>query len=232
MRLILIGHMSVRVELDGMALLTDPWFGPRTWLERQLAPRTLPPALSPDEIPTLDALLVSHHHIDHLDEPALALARRLGCTVIGSEKAARRARRAGIRETVALRPGEKASLGPLTVHAVPADHPLASDAVGFVVLGSQNLYFSGDTRWTPHSGMLSPRSLWMWPWCRPPVPTTPFSATTGWGFPMSPPWPAPPAPLDRPPPPALRGEVAGPGLRTPYRNGQRRPGAGRPVRLG
>lgn len=149
MRLTLIGHMTVRVELDGMALLTDPWFGPRTWLERRLAPRTLPPALSPDEIPALDALLVSHDHIDHLDDLALALARRLGCAVIGSEKAARRARRAGVREAVALRPGERAPLGPLTVHAVPADHPLASDAVGFVVAGSQNFYFSGDTRWTP-----------------------------------------------------------------------------------
>lgn len=149
MRLTLIGHMTVRVEVGGMALLTDPWFGPRTWLERRLAPRTRPPALAPDEILALDALLVSHDHIDHLDDLALALARRLGCTLISSEKAARRARRAGVREVIALRPGEKVPLGPLTVHAVPADHPLAPDAVGFVVVGSQNFYFSGDTRWTP-----------------------------------------------------------------------------------
>lgn len=149
MRLTLIGHMTVRVELDGMAFLTDPWFGPRTWLERLLAPRALPLALSPDDIPALDALLVSHDHIDHLDGPALALARRLGCAVVGSEKAARRARQVGVGEAIALRPGESVPLGPLTVHAVPADHPLASDAVGFVVVGSQTLYFSGDTRWTP-----------------------------------------------------------------------------------
>ncbi|MGC8944772.1 MAG: MBL fold metallo-hydrolase [Anaerolineae bacterium] len=149
MRLTLIGHMTVRIELDGLALLTDPWFGPRTWLERRLAPRTLPPAVSPDEMTALDALLVSHNHIDHLDEPALALARRLGCAVIGSEKAARRARRAGAREAVPLRAGETTTLGPLTIHAVPADHPLAPDAVGFVVVGSHSLYFSGDTRWTP-----------------------------------------------------------------------------------
>lgn len=149
MRLTLIGHMTVRVEVGGMAFLTDPWFGPRTWLERRLAPRTRPPALAPDEILALDALLVSHDHIDHLDDLALALAQRLGCTLISSEKAARRARRAGVREVIALRPGEKVPLGPLTVHAVPADHPLAPDAVGFVVVGSQNFYFSGDTRWIP-----------------------------------------------------------------------------------
>jgi hypothetical protein len=28
MRLTLIGHMKVRIELDGLVLLTDPWFGP------------------------------------------------------------------------------------------------------------------------------------------------------------------------------------------------------------
>lgn len=149
MRLTLIGHMTVRIELDGLSLLTDPWFGPRTWLERQLAPRVLPPALAPEEVVALDALLVSHNHIDHLDEPALALARRLGCIVIGSQKAAQRARRAGVREVIPLRAGETATLGLLTIHAVPAEHPLASDAVGFVLIGSQTCYFSGDTRLTP-----------------------------------------------------------------------------------
>jgi L-ascorbate metabolism protein UlaG (beta-lactamase superfamily) len=149
MRLTLIGPMTVRVELDGLALLTDPWFGPRTWLERRLAPRILPPALSPEEITTLDALLVSHNHIDHLDEPALTLARRLGCAVIGSQGVARQARRAGVREVIPLQTGETTTLGPLTIHAVPAEHPLASDAVGFVVTGTHSVYFSGDTRWTP-----------------------------------------------------------------------------------
>jgi len=147
-RLTLIGHMTVHILLDGIALLTDPWFGPRGWLERCLAPRPLPPALAPDQIAPLDALIVSHNHLDHLDDRGLALARRPGCAVVGSEGVARRARRAGVREVVPLRPGESTTLGPLTIHAVPADHPLARDAVGFVVVGSRTLYFSGDTRRT------------------------------------------------------------------------------------
>lgn len=149
MRITMVGHMTARIELDGRAFLTDPWFGPRGYLERLLAPRAVPPALTPDRLGPIDALLVSHDHLDHLDEVSLDFARRAGCAVIGSEKAARRAQRAGVRETVALRRGESITLGPVTVHAVWAGHPLAADAVGFVLTGSCTLYFSGDTRRTP-----------------------------------------------------------------------------------
>ncbi len=149
MRITMVGHMTVRIELDGRTFLTDPWFGPRGGLERLLAPRAVPPAFSPDDLGPIDALLVSHDHLDHLDAVSLDLARRAGCAVIGSEKAARRARRAGVREAVALRRGESVAMGPVTVHAVWAGHPLAADAVGFVLVGSRTLYFSGDTRRMP-----------------------------------------------------------------------------------
>ncbi len=132
MRITLVGHMTVRIELDGRAFLTDPWFGPRGGLERLLAPRAVPPALSPDDLGPIDALLVSHDHLDHLDEVSLDFARR-----------------AGVREAVALRRGESVAMGPVTVHAVWAGHPLAADAVGFVLVGSRTLFFSGDTRRTP-----------------------------------------------------------------------------------
>jgi L-ascorbate metabolism protein UlaG (beta-lactamase superfamily) len=39
MRLTLIGHMTVWIELDGVGILTDPWFGPHGRLERRLAPQ-------------------------------------------------------------------------------------------------------------------------------------------------------------------------------------------------
>ncbi len=149
MRITMVGHMTVRIELDGRVFLTDPWFGPRGYLERLLAPRAVPPALTPDDLGPVDALLVSHDHLDHLDEVSLDFARRTGCAVVGSEKAARRARRAGVREVVALKRGESIALGPVTVHAVCAGHPLAADAVGLVLTGSQTLYFSGDTRRMP-----------------------------------------------------------------------------------
>lgn len=120
MRITLMGHMTVRIELDGMVLLTDPWFGPHRWLEERLAPRTVPPAAVPDELVPLDAMLVSHNHLDHLDGAALDLARCQGCTVIGSQHAAHRARKAGVEQAIALRRSEQARLGPLTIQGVYA----------------------------------------------------------------------------------------------------------------
>jgi L-ascorbate metabolism protein UlaG (beta-lactamase superfamily) len=161
MRLTLIGHMTVWIELDGIGLLTDPWFGPHGWLERRLAPRAVPPGLTPGELETFVsrrwatgdpqhcALLLSHSHMDHLDSVSLELARRQGWVAVGSQKAVRRAEKAGVERVIALRRGEQAALDGLTIHAVEAEHPLASDAVGFVVIGSQSCYFSGDTRLTP-----------------------------------------------------------------------------------
>lgn len=148
MRLLLFGHMTVWVELDGVCFLTDPWFGPHGRLERWLAPRTIPPAVDSTALSGVQALLASHHHLDHLDGFSLTLARLLGWKVIGSEAVAARARRAGVTEAIALRPGQSAVLGHLRVEAVPAEHPLAADAIGFLVRGSRTLYFSGDTRAT------------------------------------------------------------------------------------
>ena len=164
MRLTLIGHMTVRIDLDGLVMLTDPWFGPVSWLEKLLAPRTVPPAIPPqvfscDETP-LDAMLISHGHIDHVDTRALGLARRLGCAVIGSRKAAARARKAGVKHVVTLKPGDRTELRGVTIHAVQAEHPLAGDAIGFVIAGSRTCYFSGDTRFGPGlAGDLSTFSL-------------------------------------------------------------------------
>jgi L-ascorbate metabolism protein UlaG (beta-lactamase superfamily) len=59
MRLLLFGHMTVWVELDGVCFLTDPWFGPHGRLERWLAPRTIPPAVDAVALSRVCAILAS-----------------------------------------------------------------------------------------------------------------------------------------------------------------------------
>jgi L-ascorbate metabolism protein UlaG (beta-lactamase superfamily) len=146
MEIKLIGHMTVSIEIDGVRFLTDPWFGPCNHLEKILAPRLAGPSTAPDEITGVDAMLVSHNHIDHFDQRAMELAHRTGCMVIGSARVARRAEKFGLKNIKAFSEGDIFVFKGIRLNAIHAEHPLASDAIGFVIEASKSIYFSGDTR--------------------------------------------------------------------------------------
>lgn len=71
-----LGHATVLVNFYGLRILTDPTFFPRigvdAWVGTIGPLRLVQCALSPDEVPGIDLLLVSHAHFDHLDTPSLA----------------------------------------------------------------------------------------------------------------------------------------------------------------
>jgi len=78
LRVTWLGHSSLMIEIEGHRFLTDPVWGerssPLTWLGPQ---RWYPPPLALDDIPSLDAIVISHDHYDHLDYPTIvALADR------------------------------------------------------------------------------------------------------------------------------------------------------------
>ena len=65
-----LGHATVRIELDGIRILTDPTIRERIGpLDRKVAP------IPHREVEAIDVVLISHLHLDHLDLPSL---RRLG----------------------------------------------------------------------------------------------------------------------------------------------------------
>ncbi len=145
MKILFVGQGTFRLTLeDGTTLLTDPWFKMNPlW-------RAVPPALRPDELGTVQFMLSSHNHLDHIDTPSLKLAKKQGATVIGSERVARRARRFGIENSFAMRPGDERDFDSFSVRATPAFHPLARDAVGFLIRADgKQIYYCGDTRPDP-----------------------------------------------------------------------------------
>jgi L-ascorbate metabolism protein UlaG (beta-lactamase superfamily) len=148
MKITLIGHMTVLLEIDGVNFLTDPWFGPCNLVEKMLAPRLVRPSKTSEELSGIDAMLVSHNHIDHFDAKAIELARRTCCTVIGSKGVAKRAVKCGLKNVVALQEGDMTEFRGIHINGVHAEHPLARDAIGLVARGSRSVYFSGDTRLT------------------------------------------------------------------------------------
>lgn len=143
MEVTLIGQSTLLIEMAGLTVMTDPWWGQYEFM------RAIPIGMDPREIRSLDLMLVSHNHIDHWSRPAIDLARGLGTRVFGSTRAARRAQRHGLRDAVAMRPGDRREFAGARIQAVHAFHPLAKDAVGFVVEGEKTFYFSGDTRYSP-----------------------------------------------------------------------------------
>nr|WP_255216810.1 MBL fold metallo-hydrolase [Pseudenhygromyxa sp. WMMC2535] len=78
LRVTWLGHSTLLVEIDGARVLVDPVFGPRASPFSWLGPaRFYAPPLPLDELPAIDAVLISHDHYDHLDYPTVrALADR------------------------------------------------------------------------------------------------------------------------------------------------------------
>jgi L-ascorbate metabolism protein UlaG (beta-lactamase superfamily) len=137
------GHATTAIEVDGVRLLTDPVLRPRVGPLHN--PGWVPPVLG-----RLDAVLVSHQHLDHLDLPSL---RRLppDVPVIVPPGAGQLARRAGAR-VKELGVGETVRVGAVTVRATRAVHPEGRwgrrpgpGSVGYWVEGTSSVYFAGDT---------------------------------------------------------------------------------------
>jgi len=70
--IIWIGHSTVLINIEGALILTDPmfskyaapfrWFGPKRFFNSPI---------KVEELPFLDAVLISHNHYDHLDKESI-----------------------------------------------------------------------------------------------------------------------------------------------------------------
>lgn len=145
LRLAYVGHATVLLDLDGVRVLTDPL------LRHRVAHLRRTGKIDPDTLRGIDAVLVSHLHLDHLDIPSL---RRLGTAtpVVVPRGAARLLRRAGFRDVTEIGVGEEIAIGLLRLEATTAVHdarrlPLGvrADPLGYVVRGTRSAYFAGDT---------------------------------------------------------------------------------------
>jgi hypothetical protein len=67
LRITWMGHSSLLVEMDGVRVLLDPVWDRRASPWQWMGPkRFFAPPLALEELPRLDAVLVSHDHFDHL----------------------------------------------------------------------------------------------------------------------------------------------------------------------
>jgi L-ascorbate metabolism protein UlaG (beta-lactamase superfamily) len=73
-----LGHSTVLLEMDGLAVLTDPVWGERASPSSFAGPKRFQPVPVPvSALPKLDAVIISHDHYDHLDQVSIVqLAQR------------------------------------------------------------------------------------------------------------------------------------------------------------
>ena len=76
------------INFYGVRIITDPVLYPRIGIDLgvgSLGPvRLVNSALTPDEVPEIDLVLVSHAHFDHLDTPSLGAIRGMPAAVMAA----------------------------------------------------------------------------------------------------------------------------------------------------
>ena len=168
-----LGHSTVRVEIGGRVVLTDPLLTGRVGPLRRVGP-------CPTRADWADAdlVLISHLHGDHLHLPSLRLLPP-SARVVVPRGAGTWLRAKGIRRVAELAPGEEFVDGDLRVLGVPAAHsghrfgprstagPQAR-AMGHVLeAGGARVYASGDTDLFDDMAALGPLDvalLPVWGW--------------------------------------------------------------------
>ena len=73
LRVVALGHASFLIQTRGLNLLIDPVFAERASPSQWIGPRRVnAPGVAFDDLPPIDAVLVSHNHYDHLDLATLS----------------------------------------------------------------------------------------------------------------------------------------------------------------
>ena len=163
LRVTWLGHSTFLVEIDGARVLIDPVWSERVSPFSFMGPkRFFPLPMSLDEVPDVDAVVISHDHFDHLDEPTIVSLNERGLRFLAPLGVGAHLESWGV-------PGERiteldwwkdADVGVLTLTATPARH-FSNRSItmldknktlwsGWAIQGpAHSIYYSGDTAMFP-----------------------------------------------------------------------------------
>jgi L-ascorbate metabolism protein UlaG (beta-lactamase superfamily) len=140
MRITMIGHSTVLIEMNGKKILADPYFGKWGHIAYK---RLVPPAKTREDLRDVNLVLISHNHWDHIDRQYLSLLSK-EVPVLVPHLTGWITKLMGVHSLTGIKTWEEKQFEELRITAVPAWH--VTKTVGYVIQGEQKqVYFAGDT---------------------------------------------------------------------------------------
>jgi L-ascorbate metabolism protein UlaG (beta-lactamase superfamily) len=157
LRITWLGHSTLVLEIDGKRFLTDPifgaraspfdWVGPERWYESPIAL---------EQMPTFDAVLISHDHYDHLQQDTIERIKHWDTKFIAPLGVGAHLEYWGVpaERIVEVDWWESVAFGDVTVTTTPARHASGRHLLdqnstlwaGYALAGpTHRIFFSGDT---------------------------------------------------------------------------------------
>ena len=163
LRITWLGHSTLLVEIDNRRVLIDPVWSERpspfTWMGPKRFHKT---PLTIDELPTIDAVVISHDHYDHLDHRFVQKIGEHAPLYIAPLGVGAHLEYWGVSSDRIIERDwwEEVTLGDLTLTATPARHFSGRSLAmtdkqttlwsGWVIAGPEHrIFYSGDTGMFP-----------------------------------------------------------------------------------
>ena len=166
MKITYIGHATLLLEIGSARLLTDPNF--EESLGRFLA-RVTPPGMALEDLPEIDAVLLTHAHADHLSFEALDQLPR-STPVYAPPVIAKWLHGRGYKHVQPFAPNDAVRIESVHVHAAAARHKgnrygydrrRAATNMYLIENAEESCFFAGDTGLGETTHLLVERMLWM-----------------------------------------------------------------------